>query len=85
MREQLRESVEMVIAEMAPRPGAAIADETDLRSGLGYGSLRLIELMIALEQHLDLPPIDLTQSRPVRTVGDVIELASQAAGRDRAA
>jgi len=72
---QIQESVEVVIAAMAPRPGAAMTGDTDLRSGLGYSSLRLIELMIALEQHLDLPPVDLAEAPPVRTVGDVIDLA----------
>lgn len=65
---------------MAPRSGVALAADTDLRTGLGYSSLRLIELMITLEQHLDLPPIDLAEAGPVRTVADVVELAVETAG-----
>jgi acyl carrier protein len=79
--EQIQHGVEMVIAAMAPRPGAALAGDTDLRSGLGYNSLRLIELMIALERHLGLPPVDMAEASPVRTVGDVIEFATRTASQ----
>lgn len=77
--QQIQQSVEVVISAMAPKPGVALAADTDLRTGLGYSSLRLIELMITLEEHLSLPPIDLAEAGPVRTVADVIQLAVEAA------
>lgn len=83
--QQIQQSVEVVISAMAPKPGVVLAADTDLRAGLGYSSLRLIELMITLEEYLSLPPIDLAEAGPVRTVADVIQLAVEAAAVEAAA
>jgi len=80
----IEERVCAVIAAMAPGPGAAVAEDTDLRADLEYSSLRLIELTMALEQYLGLPPIDLAEAGTVTTVGDVIQLAVQTANQAEA-
>jgi acyl carrier protein len=71
---RFEEAVYAVIAAMAPKGGPAVAEDTDLRMGLQFSSLRLLELMLALEQYLGLPPIDLADTGTVATVGDVIRL-----------
>ena len=81
---QIEERVCAVIAAMAPGSGAAVAEDTDLRAGLEYSSLRLIELTMALEQYLGLPPIDMAEAGTVTTVGDVIQLAVQTANQAEA-
>jgi acyl carrier protein len=63
-----------VINAMAPHRVDEIGADTRLRDELLYDSLRLIELAMALEQHLGLPPLDMGESVDVVTAGDVVDL-----------
>jgi acyl carrier protein len=80
VEQAIRERVHAVVAAMAPQRHGAVADETDLRFELGYDSLRLMELVIALERGFTLPPIDMEAAFDAATVGDVVRLVSWAAG-----
>ncbi|WP_431962716.1 acyl carrier protein [Nocardia sp. bgisy134] len=63
-----------LVHTMAPQPPADLADEHRLVEDLGFDSLRLMELTVALERAFELPrqrPEDLVG---VRRVGEVIAL-----------
>jgi len=66
-----------VIAAMAPEP-AVLTDDTDLRTGLHYDSVRLIELTIALERHFEMAALNLDDAVTVTSVGDVVALVDRA-------
>jgi acyl carrier protein len=63
---------------MAPSRVLVVADGTELAGDLGYDSLRLMELGIALERAFDLTWLDPGQLAGVRTVADVVGLISTA-------
>ncbi|TQM25597.1 acyl carrier protein [Nocardia bhagyanarayanae] len=66
--------VRRLVRAMAPEPPAELADEHRLVEDLGFDSLRLMELTVALERAFELPrqrPEDLVG---VRRVGEVIAL-----------
>ena len=71
-----RDDVHALVAAMAPRPGAALTDDTRLIADLAYDSLRLIELSIALERWFGLAEVDETAIATVSTVGDVVDLVA---------
>ena len=63
----------LVIA-LAPGPVAEPDLHGALIDDLGYTSLRLIELCIAVERAFALPPLDQDALAGVRTVGDLVDL-----------
>jgi acyl carrier protein len=63
-----------VVRGMAPSKPGKVHDEHRLADDLGFDSVRLIELAIALEQRLALPKVDLDEAVTVSTVGDVIAM-----------
>jgi acyl carrier protein len=65
-----------VIAAMAPGQ-AELTDDTDLRAGLLYDSVRLIELTMALEQHFGMAAMNLDDAMTVTRVGDVVALVDR--------
>jgi acyl carrier protein len=71
-----RPDVLSVVVAMAPRPAGPVSDDTRLIGDLGYDSLRLIELSIALEQRFGLRSLDDDAVATVSTVGDVVELVT---------
>jgi acyl carrier protein len=71
-----QDDVHALVAAMAPRPGAALTDDTRLIADLAYDSLRLIELSIALERRFGLPEVDESAIATVNTVGDVVDLVA---------
>ncbi len=84
------ETVRTVIAMMAPgRDGAgaphpvspeALRADDRLREDLGFDSLRLIELTVALEEAFGLPPFPAERLAGVLRVGDVVELIASTGG-----
>jgi len=48
---------------------------------LGYTSLRLLELCIAVERAFALPPLEQDALAGVRTVGDLVDLVQTQKGR----
>lgn len=77
VRQQDRLGTEEVILGMAKTKPAGLTDDLRLVDDLGYDSLRLIELAIAVEQHLGLPRIDLERVITIATVGDVVAMVEQ--------
>lgn len=67
--------VHEIIAEMAPLP-APITDDKLLTEDLGYDSLRLLELAIALEDAFDVR-VRLDPDVVVETVRDAVRLVEE--------
>lgn len=67
----VRDAVRRVIVELAPIQPGEISPETSVVVDLGYDSLRLVELAVALEDHFGLPAADDLDASDAETVGDV--------------
>jgi acyl carrier protein len=72
--QSVRARIYAVVQAMALNPKITVADDTELMYELEYDSLRLMELMLALEQNFGLPPIDMELTTQVATAGDVVRL-----------
>lgn len=71
-----------LVKAMAPAPiGTGSPGCDDTFAGLGYTSLRFLELSIAVERAFDLPPLAPEVLAGVVTVGDLVNLVR--AQRDR--
>jgi len=70
----------LVIA-LAPGPVAEPDLHGALIDDLGYTSLRLLELCIAVERAFALPPLEQDALAGVRTVGDLVDLVQTQKGR----
>jgi acyl carrier protein len=70
----VRGRVRAVVLELAPIAPPAPAGNWDLVEDLGYDSLGLIELAVALEQELSLPPLSEHDSLGVTLLDDVEDL-----------
>jgi acyl carrier protein len=66
-----------IVAAMAPSPAEELHADTRLVADLGYDSVRLIELSIALERHFRLDALDESRLAAVTTVGDVADLVAE--------
>lgn len=64
--------VRRLVLAMAPTPSGAESDDLWLVDDLGFDSLRLMELTVALERAFELPRQRPDQLAGVRRVGDVI-------------
>jgi acyl carrier protein len=60
-----------LILRMSPRTVASTAAEDRLVEDLGYDSLTLIELAVAIEDRFDLPAITEEEAMRIKTVGDL--------------
>lgn len=69
--------------EMAPSPVSLVRPGTELVAELGYDSLGILELMAALEDVLDLAPIEAEVIAGLVRVADVENLAEERAPRGR--
>ena len=75
--------VRRIVVAMAPNPPADAPVATDrLREDLGYESVRLLELTIALERAFGLSPLPPAELAGVRRVGDVVALIRRQIGDD---
>lgn len=70
----IEDDVLALVTALAPAPIAEPALNGALMDDLGYTSLRLFELCIAVEQAFALPPLDQETLAGVRTVGDLVDL-----------
>jgi acyl carrier protein len=77
----VREGVLQEILRLAPRPAESVDASTDLENDLGFDSLTLVELALALEQEFDLPPLSEGDAIEIATVGDVQEIVVGALSR----
>lgn len=70
-----------VVEAMAPSPPVGgLQPELRLIDDLGFDSLRLVELTMALEDALELEPIPQSRLAEVMTVGAVQDLAEEMKG-----
>ncbi|MFB8001454.1 acyl carrier protein [Nocardia sp. NPDC056000] len=69
-----------LIAHMAPEPPSAVSDEQRLIEDLGFDSIRLMELTVALERGFGLPRYAPEQLTNVLRVGDVVTLVATTLG-----
>jgi acyl carrier protein len=76
-----RADILAVVRAMAPTPPDRLRDDHRLVDDLGFDSVRLIELAIALEEYLGLPRTDLDEAVTVSTVGDVIAMIGRIRSR----
>jgi len=67
----VRERVRELVLELAPLEPPIGAGDLDLVTDLGYDSLGLIELAVALEQELSLPPLSEQDSLGATRLEDV--------------
>jgi acyl carrier protein len=74
--EHIRSETYAVIQAMAREHPGEMSGDLSLVEHLGFDSLRLIELAIAVEQHFGLPPVDLENAVTVATVEDVVQLVA---------
>src|SRR5256885_8366732 len=68
------ERTRRIVVEMAPRAPAAVEPSARLSEDLGYDSLALIELALALESEFGLGRVSDEEALDVTTVGDVEDL-----------
>jgi acyl carrier protein len=78
--EQLRERVHRLARAMSPQPIDEITADTRLVDDLGYDSLRLLELAIALEMEFDLSGISADETVSITTVGGIEEFLLRVLG-----
>lgn len=71
----VRSVVHSAIAAMTDAD-VPITDDSELRADLAFDSIRLIELTMVLERHLELAPLDPASTATVTTVGDVVRLVT---------
>jgi acyl carrier protein len=75
---EIRARVLAEVLRLAPRPADAAGPDSDLEDDLGYDSLALVELALALERDFDLPPLSEGDAIEIATVGDLQEIVVQA-------
>ena len=70
----IQDDVLALASALAPVPAAAPDLHSALIDDLGYTSLRLLELCIAVERAFALPPLGQDALAGVSTVGDLVDL-----------
>jgi acyl carrier protein len=70
----IREEVLALVAAMAPDTAGTPDLSSALIGDLGFTSLRLLELSIAVEKAFELPQLDQETLVGVATVGDLVNL-----------
>ena len=70
----IEDDVLALVTALAPAPVAEPDLNDVLIDDLGYTSLRLLELCIAVERAFALPPLDQDTLAGVSTVGDLVDL-----------
>jgi acyl carrier protein len=74
-------AVQDIIREMSPAGMVELQPETTLVAELGFDSLGVVELLVALEDALDLPPLDEHALAGVDRVADVERIVREAKAR----
>jgi acyl carrier protein len=73
-----------IVSDIAPLRDAVIGPESSLRGDLGYDSLSLLELAVALEDEFDLCGSAEMDTEVAETVGDVEQIVIEKLQLDRA-
>lgn len=76
-QDQLIAMIRRFTAILAPEPRTTVTREEDLRSDLGYDSLRLIELSYVLEDAFVLEQISYEEAQAIQKVGDIEDVILQ--------
>jgi acyl carrier protein len=71
--DDIRESVQAIVVELAPGAGDDANADSRLIEDLGFHSLALLELAFTLEDEFNLPPIDEQTAQKITTVGSIAE------------
>jgi len=66
---EIRRQISELVIELAPNPDVTLSTQTLLSDELGYHSIVMIELAVALEREFQLEPLPPTEARGIRTVG----------------
>ncbi|GAA5103288.1 acyl carrier protein [Nocardia iowensis] len=74
MTSSIEEQIGRIIAGLAPKSDLPIEPNSRLVEDLGFNSLSLLELAIALEAEFSLPDLDPSAAAQIVTVADVVEL-----------
>ena len=77
----IQDAVLALVTALASGPVAEPDLHGALIDDLGYTSLRLLELCIAVERAFALPPLEQDALARVRTVGDLVDLVQTQKGR----
>lgn len=67
-----------ILSELSSVPPDAIGPESELVAELAFDSLGLLELVAAIEEALDLPPLDLTDAHEIVKVRDLERVVGEA-------
>ena len=82
-RQQIRKELDelvAVISEELAKKGAELAEDEELREGLGLDSLQLTELLFEIEEKFGAKIAD-EEAMQLRTVGDLMDLIESKLGR----
>jgi acyl carrier protein len=71
--DEIRETIRLIVMELAPEPDRTLGDDALLMDHLAYHSLALMELAFTLEDEFDLLPVDEATGRSIQCIGDVQE------------
>jgi len=69
--DEIRDTIRLIVMELAPEPDRALSDEAKLQGDLAYHSLALMELAFTLEDEFDLLPVDEATGRGIQSIRDV--------------
>ncbi|MGN6274715.1 MAG: acyl carrier protein [Solirubrobacterales bacterium] len=69
-----------IVRELAPSGVTEVGSDTALVAELGFDSLGLIELLVALEDELSLPAIDIQAIGKLERVADLDRIVREAQG-----
>jgi len=70
-----------IVREMSPSGVTEVRPDTELVAELGFDSLGLVELLVALEDALDLPPLDTGALDKMDRVADLQRVTREAQTR----
>lgn len=71
--DDIRETIRLIVLELAPEPDRTLGDDARLVDDLAYHSLALMELAFTLEDEFDLLPVDEATGRAIQSVRDIQE------------
>ncbi|WP_431951976.1 acyl carrier protein [Nocardia lijiangensis] len=70
-KDPIHDTVHRIIRRLAPEQIDGPIGSADLVDELGFHSLALLELAVAIEDELGLPPMNEADAQDIRTVDDV--------------
>ncbi|HEY3830132.1 MAG TPA: phosphopantetheine-binding protein [Solirubrobacteraceae bacterium] len=77
---RIRDTLRSLLVQMSPKDIQSVSADDRLVEDLGYDSLTLIELAVAIEDRFDLPAISEEEAMRIRTVGDLEQFIANSSG-----